>query len=61
VKEYFSVMSLFNNNNKKKKANKQANQQIPRPGFSAAKGKTNAKGMARNTKLAGGGGSQRGV
>jgi hypothetical protein len=61
VKEYFSVMSLLNNNNKKKKGNKQGNQQSSRPGFNAPKGKTNAKGMARNPKLAGGGGSQRGV
>jgi len=54
-------MSLLNNNNKKKKGNKQGNQQSSRPGFNAPKGKTNAKGMARNPKLAGGGGSQRGV
>ena len=51
-------MSLLNNNNKKKKGNKQANQQPAKPGFMGPKGKANAKGMARNTKLTGG--SQRG-
>jgi hypothetical protein len=50
-------MSLFNNNNKKKKGNKQGNQPIAKPGFSP-KAKANSKAMARNTKLTGG--SQRG-
>ncbi|MFI5152621.1 MAG: hypothetical protein ACHQET_04760 [Chitinophagales bacterium] len=54
-------MSLFNNNNKKKKGNKQGNQQNAKTGFSNLKGKANAKGMARNPKLSGSGGSQRGV
>ena len=51
-------MSLLNNNNKKKKGNKQGTQQSAKSGLQNAKLKTNAKGMARNTKLTGG--SQRG-
>jgi hypothetical protein len=51
-------MSLFNNNNKKKKGNKQGNQPIGKPGLHAAKPKANTKAMTRNTKLTGG--SQRG-
>jgi hypothetical protein len=51
-------MSLLNNNNKKKKGNKPGNQTPAKPGLQNAKVKTNAKGMARNTKLTGG--SQRG-
>ncbi len=50
-------MSLLNNNNKKKKGN-QGKQQPGKPGFIPAKGKTNTKGVVRNTKLTGG--SQRG-
>jgi hypothetical protein len=50
-------MSLFNNNNKKKKGNKQGNQQPAKPGF-APKAKANTKAATRNTKLTGG--SQRG-
>ena len=50
-------MSLFNNNNKKKKGNKQGNQPIAKPGF-GSKGKANTKAVTRNTKLTGG--SQRG-
>lgn len=46
-------------NNKKKKDGKQPN--APKsniPGFPAPKGKTNSKGIAKNTRLTGG--SQRG-
>ena len=51
-------MSLFNNNNKKKKGNKQGNQTSAKPGLIPSKGKTNSKAVSRNTKLTGG--SQRG-
>ncbi|HTQ28857.1 MAG TPA: hypothetical protein VMI35_12035 [Puia sp.] len=51
-------MSLLNNSNKKKKGNKSAGQQSPKPGFASPKGKANSKAMSRNTKLTGG--SQRG-
>jgi hypothetical protein len=50
-------MSLLNNNSKKKKGNKQ-DKQPSKSGFIPSKGKTNTKGVARNTKLTGG--SQRG-
>jgi hypothetical protein len=50
-------MSLLNNNNKK---DKKKNQQRNNPGFPAPKGKTNSKAVTKNTKLTGGGGSQRG-
>lgn len=49
-------MSLLNNNNKKKKGNKSL--PAAKPGLQQAKGKTNTKGVLRNTKLTGG--SQRG-
>ncbi len=51
-------MSLLGNSNKKKKGNKQDSRQAAKPGLIASKGKTNTKGVARNTKLTGG--SQRG-
>ena len=50
-------MSLLNNNNKKK-GNKPGGQQTGKPGMQQTKGKTNTKGLSRNTKLTGG--SQRG-
>jgi hypothetical protein len=50
-------MSLIPNN-KKKKGDKQAANQKSSPGFPAPKGKTNSKGIAKNTRLTGG--SQRG-
>ena len=49
-------MSLLNNNNKKDKKKNQ--QQKNNPGFPAPKGKTNTKGLSKQTKLTGG--SQRG-
>jgi len=50
-------MSLLNNNGKKKKGNQQG-KQPGKSGFIPTKGKTNTKGVIRNTKLTGG--SQRG-
>ena len=49
-------MSLLNNSNKKGQKKKQ--QQNNNPAFPSAKGKTNTKAIAKNTKLTGG--SQRG-
>jgi hypothetical protein len=52
-------MSLLNNSNKNKKGSKPGVKQPAKPGLiNGAKGKTNSKGVARNTKLTGG--SQRG-
>jgi hypothetical protein len=51
-------MSLLNNNNKKDKKKNQ--QQRNAPGFPSPKGKANSKAISKNTKLTGGGGSQRG-
>ena len=52
-------MSLLNNSNKNKKGSKPGVKQPVKPGLiSGSKGKTNSKGVARNTKLTGG--SQRG-
>jgi hypothetical protein len=53
-------MSLLNNNNgnKKKKNSKTGIQASSKSGFIPAKGKSNTKGLSRNTKLTGG--SQRG-
>jgi hypothetical protein len=52
-------MSLLNNSNKNKKGSKPGVKQAAKPGMiNGAKGKTNSKGVARNTKLTGG--SQRG-
>lgn len=51
-------MSLLNNNNKKDKKKNQ--QQRNAPGFPSPKGKTSSKAISKNTKLTGGGGSQRG-
>lgn len=51
-------MSLLNNSNKKGKKNNQ--QQKNNPGFPSPKGKTNTKAISKNSKLTGGGGSQRG-
>jgi hypothetical protein len=45
-------------NNKKKKDGKAGNQKGNNPGFPAPKGKTNSKGIPKNTRLTGG--SQRG-
>jgi hypothetical protein len=52
------LMSLLNNNNKKDKKKNQ--QQRNAPGFPSPKGKANSKAVSKNTKLTGGGGSQRG-
>jgi len=51
-------MSLLNNSNNKKKGTKAVSNQPGKPGTQQTKGKTNTKGVARNTKLTGG--SQRG-
>jgi hypothetical protein len=51
-------MSLLNNNNKKDKKKNQQKQNAP--GFPSPKGKTNSKAISKNSKLTGGGGSQRG-
>jgi hypothetical protein len=53
-----NYMSLLNNNGKKKKGNQQGKLQSGKAGFIPSKGKTNSKGVIRNTKLTGG--SQRG-
>jgi len=51
-------MALIPNNKKKKGSKPDTNQKSNIPGFPAPKGKTNSKGVAKNTRLTGG--SQRG-
>jgi len=51
-------MALIPNNKKKKGGKQAANQKSSSSGFPAPKGKTNSKGIAKNTRLTGG--SQRG-
>jgi hypothetical protein len=54
---YF-YMSLIPNNKKKKDGKAAGNQKGNNPSFPAPKGKTNSKGIPKNTRLTGG--SQRG-
>ncbi|MDP4148117.1 MAG: hypothetical protein Q8927_00520 [Bacteroidota bacterium] len=51
-------MSLIPNNKKKKDGKLAGNQKGNNPSFPAPKGKTNSKGVPKNTRLTGG--SQRG-
>jgi hypothetical protein len=51
-------MALIPNNKKKKDGKQLAGPKSNIPGFPSAKGKTNSKGIAKNTRLTGG--SQRG-
>ena len=51
-------MALIPNNKKKKDGKLAANLKSNSPGFPAPKGKTNSKGIPKNTRLTGG--SQRG-
>ena len=51
-------MSLIPNNKKKKDGKQAGNQKTNASGIPAPKGKTNSKGIAKNTRLTGG--SQRG-
>ncbi|HMI60160.1 MAG TPA: hypothetical protein VK518_04610 [Puia sp.] len=51
-------MALIPNNKKKKDGKQLAGPKSNIPGFPSAKGKTNSKGIAKNSRLTGG--SQRG-
>ncbi len=53
-------MSLIPNKKNKKDARPGGGNQNAKPGAQNAKGKANTKAVTRNTKLTGGGGSQRG-